>query len=82
MWWMSTAPLRVQKTEITVKRLFIRRIRRAALCILIELRYTKYIENRYFGEEEPTLRDEMLFQAAKQKLKEVFMELPYWRHTK
>lgn len=39
--------------------------------VLIELRYTKYIDNRYFGEEELTDRNEMLFQSAKQKLKEV-----------
>ncbi len=47
--------------------------------ILIEFRYTKYIENRYFGEEELTDRNEILFQSAKQKLKEVFMRLPYFR---
>lgn len=47
--------------------------------VLIELRYTKYIENRYFGEEELTDRNEMLFQSAKQKLKDVFMRLPYFR---
>lgn len=46
--------------------------------VLIELRYTKYIENRYFGEEELTDRNEMLFQSAKQKLKELFMRLPYF----
>lgn len=47
--------------------------------ILIEFRYTKYIENRYFGEEEVTERDEMLFRLAKQKLKAIFMQLPYFQ---
>ena len=46
---------------------------------MMELRYTKYIADRYFGEEELTDRNEMLFQSAKQKLKEAFMRLPlFW----
>jgi formiminoglutamase len=44
--------------------------------VMMELRYTKYIADRYYGEEELTDRDEMLFQSAKQKLKEAFMHLP------
>lgn len=47
--------------------------------VMMELRYTKYIDNRYFGEEELTDRNEMLFQSAKQKLREVFMRLLYFR---
>ncbi|MDU7336723.1 MAG: N-formylglutamate amidohydrolase [Clostridium sp.] len=47
--------------------------------VMMELRYTKYIADRYFGEEELTDRNEMLFQSAKQKLKEAFMRLPYFR---
>lgn len=50
--------------------------------VLIELRYTKYIENRYFGEEELKDRNEMLFQSAKQTLKEVFMQLSCLGHIK
>lgn len=41
--------------------------------VMMELRYSKYIDNRYFGEEELTDRNEMLFLLAKQKLKKVFM---------
>ncbi len=48
--------------------------------VLIELRYTKYIEERYFCEEEVTRRDEELFQSAKQKLKAVFMQLPCFKY--
>lgn len=44
--------------------------------VMMELRYTKYIDNRYFGEEELTDKNEILFQSAKQKLKEAFMRLP------
>lgn len=47
--------------------------------VMMELRYTKYIADRYFGEEELTDRNEMLFQSAKQKLKKAFMRLPlFW----
>jgi formiminoglutamase len=42
--------------------------------VMMELRYTKYIDNRYFGEEELTKKNEMIFQLAKQKLKKVFMD--------
>ncbi|MGE4353903.1 MAG: N-formylglutamate amidohydrolase [Oscillospiraceae bacterium] len=47
--------------------------------VLIELRYTKYIEERYFGEEEVTSRNEMLFDEAKKKLETAFTRLPYFR---
>ncbi len=47
--------------------------------VLIELRYTKYIEERYFGEEEVTRRDEKLFHSAKQKLRAAFMQLPCFK---
>ncbi len=47
--------------------------------VLIELRYTRYLDDRYFGEEEVTARNEMLFKAAKQKLKSVFMRLPFFQ---
>lgn len=50
--------------------------------VLIELRYTKYIENRYFGEEELTGRNEMLFRSAKQKLKKVFTGMPWFQRIK
>ncbi|WP_324825234.1 hypothetical protein [Sinanaerobacter sp. ZZT-01] len=36
--------------------------------VMMELRYTKYIDNRYFSEEELTDKNEILFQSAKQKL--------------
>jgi len=49
--------------------------------VMMELRYTKYIDNRYFGEEELTDRNEMLFQSAKQKLKKAFLRLPYFREV-
>lgn len=47
--------------------------------ILIELRYTQYLDDRYFGEEEVTTWNETLFQTAKQKLQAVFMRLPYFQ---
>ncbi len=47
--------------------------------VLIELRYTKYIEERYFGEEEVTERNEALFNEAKKKLYSVFTRLPYFK---
>lgn len=40
--------------------------------IQIELRYTSYIEDRYFGEEEVTCKDVELFGSTKQRLKRVF----------
>lgn len=43
--------------------------------VLIELRYTKYIENRYFGEEEVRSKNEVLFHTAKQRLKSIFKQL-------
>ncbi|WP_020613670.1 N-formylglutamate amidohydrolase [Sediminispirochaeta bajacaliforniensis] len=47
--------------------------------VMMELRYTKYIADRYFGEEELTDKNEILFQSAKQKLKEAFIRLPYFQ---
>lgn len=47
--------------------------------VLIEFRYTQYLEDRYFGEEEVTTRNETLFKAAKQRLQSVFMRLPYFQ---
>ncbi|MFA0814985.1 MAG: N-formylglutamate amidohydrolase [Anaerofustis sp.] len=47
--------------------------------ILIELRYTKYIEERYFGEEEVTSKNEALFGEAKKKLETAFTKLPYFK---
>jgi N-formylglutamate amidohydrolase len=43
--------------------------------VLMELRYTKYIEDRYFGEEVLEFKDERLFSLAKKKLKDAFMQL-------
>lgn len=47
--------------------------------VLIELRYTKYIENRYFGKEVVTSKNEKLFYEAKIKLESIFKQLPYFR---
>lgn len=55
------------------------RLRERLEGVLIELRYTKYIDDRYFGEEEVTARNSILFQSAKQKLKAVFMRLPHFQ---
>ncbi len=41
-------------------------------CIQMELRYTVYLEKRYFGEEEVNKWDDVLFSCAQQKLKNVF----------
>ncbi len=41
----------------------------------IEIRYTKYIENRYFSEEEIKLKDEKLFFETKKRLEEVFKKI-------
>lgn len=43
-------------------------IRNKINCIQMELRYTHYIGERYFGEEELDARDETLFAAAQAKL--------------
>ncbi|WP_306569739.1 N-formylglutamate amidohydrolase [Faecalispora jeddahensis] len=45
--------------------------------ILVELRYTKYIEDRYFVEEEITTRNEALFKEAKRRLQTIFTQLPF-----
>ncbi|AZO94932.1 N-formylglutamate amidohydrolase [Halocella sp. SP3-1] len=43
--------------------------------IQIELRYTKYIEDRFFGEEELRNKDDVLFTHTKEKLKRVFRKI-------
>lgn len=43
--------------------------------IQIELRYTAYLADRYFGEEEITEKDEALFASAQQKLKNAFSSI-------
>lgn len=43
----------------------------------MELRYTAYLENRYFGEEEVTSYDVRLFSSAQQKLQAAFSS--FWK---
>ncbi|MFJ5772475.1 N-formylglutamate amidohydrolase [Psychrobacillus sp. NPDC093180] len=43
--------------------------------IQIELRYTTYIENRVFGEEEVTTKDEILFNETRKRLSKVFKKI-------
>ncbi|WP_154439311.1 N-formylglutamate amidohydrolase [Tissierella pigra] len=43
--------------------------------IQIEIRYTTYIEDRYFGEEEIHHRDNMLFNKTKERLERVFKNI-------
>lgn len=43
--------------------------------IQIELRYTAYLADRYFGEEEITEKDEALFASTQQKLKNAFSNI-------
>lgn len=42
--------------------------------VLIGLRYTKYIEARYFGEEEVTSQNEALFSETKKRLQEILTD--------
>lgn len=41
----------------------------------IELRYTEYIEKRFFGEEEVTNKDDTLFNHTKERLNRVFKRI-------
>jgi len=43
--------------------------------IQIEIRYTAYIEDRYFGEEEIIYRDNQLFSQTQKRLKRVFKNI-------
>lgn len=49
--------------------------------IQIELRYTKYIENRFFGEEEVRYKNEVLFDDTKERLKRVFIKIKNKLHS-
>lgn len=41
----------------------------------IELRYTEYIEKRFFGEEEVINKDDTLFNHTRERLKRVFEKI-------
>ncbi len=43
--------------------------------VQVELRYTTYIENHFYGEEELIDKDDILFNSTRERLKRVFKRI-------